>query len=127
MTANLDDIKKQLEEEKTLIEQDLKSIAEPDQKIPGNWKSRYPKYDTRDLDEEAQEVGDYDTEVSLEHQLEKRLVDVNQALGKISEGKFGMCECCGIEIPQERLAANPAARFCVNCTDADVAKHKHAK
>lgn len=125
MSKKYDDLKKTLQDEKSLIEVDLKSIADPDKKIEGNWRSRYPMLDTQDLDEEAQAVGAYDTEVSLEHQLENRLADVNHALEKIEDGKFGVCECCGKEIPHERLVVNPAARFCVNCMKDDVAKHNH--
>ena len=50
---------------------------------------------------------------ALSDNLELRLKDVNNALGQIESGTYGICKVCGEEIPEERLKANPAA-------DADI-------
>jgi RNA polymerase-binding transcription factor DksA len=44
-----------------------------------------------------------------------RLAEVEAALGRRRAGGYGVCEVCGREIPEERLAARPAARTCVAC------------
>jgi len=44
---------------------------------------------------------------------EAHLADVERALGKLGDGRFGICETCGKPIPDERLEARPASRFCV--------------
>ena len=37
------------------------------------------------------------------------------ALQKIKEGTYGICEGCGEDIPEERLCAIPWTRFCAKC------------
>lgn len=52
-------------------------------------------------------------ELSLQEDLDGRLADVTRALDKLDSGTYGTCETCGEPIPDERLEAVPAARFCV--------------
>ena len=58
---------------------------------------------------------------ALSDHLELRLRDVNNALKRMEDGTYGICEVCKEPIPLERLKANPAA-------DADIehAKETHA-
>ena len=44
---------------------------------------------------------------------EAHLADVSRALAKLDEGRYGICETCGQPIPDERLEARPATRFCL--------------
>jgi DnaK suppressor protein len=37
------------------------------------------------------------------------------ALKRMDEGTYGTCESCGCRIADERLAAMPATRFCLDC------------
>ncbi len=41
--------------------------------------------------------------------------EIYQALGRIAEGTFGICEDCGKRISQRRLRANPSATLCIEC------------
>ncbi len=43
------------------------------------------------------------------------LNDVDAALTRITEGRYGRCEDCGEPIAHERLLAQPAARRCIGC------------
>ncbi len=43
------------------------------------------------------------------------LVEVNDAVGRLADGTYGQCESCGSPVGNERLAALPAARTCVEC------------
>jgi DnaK suppressor protein len=40
---------------------------------------------------------------------------IDAALGRIRDGEYGYCAVCGEEIPEKRLALNPAAPHCVRC------------
>lgn len=40
---------------------------------------------------------------------------IDQALERLDEGTFGLCERCGEEISLERLTARPVTTFCINC------------
>jgi RNA polymerase-binding transcription factor DksA len=42
------------------------------------------------------------------------LDDVTHALHRLGNGTYGLCEGCGKPIPDERLEALPAARFCLD-------------
>ena len=60
---------------------------------------------------------DYEEEVTL-GLLEKEdqlLREVNDALDRIDQGTFGVCENCGQRIPKRRLDALPYARYCLRC------------
>ena len=47
----------------------------------------------------------------------KMLVEINDALRRIDEGVFGICEGNSKSIPKARLNAIPWARFCVACAE----------
>jgi len=112
-------LKKKLEEEKTAIENQLKRFAKKDIKPPGDWDTIFPKWDGEAggsaLEKAADEVEEYEARLPVEFSLETRLKDINLALEKIKEGRYGICEKCRKEIPQERLQVYPEARFCLKC------------
>ena len=57
---------------------------------------------------------------SLSEASNRRLTQINNALERIKQGKFGICLECGKEIPQGRLEAIPYAALCIACqTKAD--------
>jgi RNA polymerase-binding protein DksA len=43
------------------------------------------------------------------------LHEIEEALERIKDGSFGLCENCKKRIPKERLKAIPYARLCVDC------------
>ena len=45
----------------------------------------------------------------------KILIEINDALKRIDDGTYGICESRGEQIPKERLKAIPWARYCVAC------------
>ncbi|MGV3570794.1 MAG: TraR/DksA family transcriptional regulator [Ramlibacter sp.] len=47
------------------------------------------------------------------------LAQVNAALLRVQEGSYGVCDACGDDIDERRLAAVPAARFCTACQSVD--------
>ena len=40
---------------------------------------------------------------------------IREALARIEEGTFGICDRCGEEISLKRLRARPVANFCIAC------------
>jgi len=51
----------------------------------------------------------------VERSLEQTLDDINVALKRIENGKYGECDNCDSTIPRERLEALPAACICLDC------------
>ena len=45
----------------------------------------------------------------------KLIVKINEALARIEEGTFGICEMCGEDISEERLKARPVTTLCIDC------------
>jgi len=43
--------------------------------------------------------------------IERELRDIDDALRRLDEGTYGVCAACGRAIPDERLEANPTARY----------------
>src|SRR5687768_11948507 len=52
---------------------------------------------------------------ALVGQLEETLMEVERALAKLDDGKYGECEICGKDIGEARLEAMPATRYCIDC------------
>lgn len=116
----INELKQKLDKEKIALEEQLKKFAKKDEKLPGDWDTRFPKFNGGEagsaaLEKAADEVEEYSTLLSVEHSLEMRLKNIDLALEKIKKGKYGLCEKCGKEIPLERLEVAPEARFCLKC------------
>ena len=114
----LEEIKKELKRKKNLLEQELKNFAKKDEKLEGDWDTKYPKFESsasNNLEEAADEVEEYSNLLPVEYSLETKLVDINKALDKVEKGNYGICEKCGKKIAVERLKVSPEAKNCLNC------------
>ncbi len=57
----------------------------------------------------------------------KLILKIKEALGRIEDGTFGVCEECGEEISEERLKARPVTTLCIACkTKAEEEEKKKA-
>jgi DnaK suppressor protein len=116
----IEKLKQQLEEEKTTVENNLKSFAKEDGNMKGDWDTKFPKLDNNvsgssSLEAAADEVEEYSTLLPQEHSMEIKLQNINIALEKIKNGEYGICENCKKEIPIERLRISPESKLCLNC------------
>jgi RNA polymerase-binding transcription factor DksA len=59
------------------------------------------------------ETFEREKDLSILEQVEAELADVDHAMRRLDEGTYGTCEVCGKVIPDERLEAMPATRFCL--------------
>jgi DnaK suppressor protein len=47
---------------------------------------------------------------------ERKLISkIREALDRIDDGTFGICESCGEEISEKRLKARPVTTLCIDC------------
>jgi len=59
---------------------------------------------------------------------ERRLIlKIREALTRIEDGTFGVCEGCGEDISESRLLARPVATLCVECKREQEREEKLAK
>lgn len=51
-------------------------------------------------------------------QREQQLLgEIRNALQRLEEGEYGVCESCGAQISRRRLQALPWARYCLECAE----------
>ena len=99
------------------ITSDIQNIAEETLK-------KTPKESSGDISGYSYHMADvatdnYDREfsMSLASNERKFLYELDDALKKIEEGTFGVCEVCKELITKTRLRAVPYARQCVKCQE----------
>lgn len=105
---------KLLKKKEKQLQKQLTHIARKRKSLKGDYKTRFPFFG-RGKDEDAQEVTQYESRLSLEHQLESELEKVQKAIKNISDGKYGVCKVCGKLISPERLKIYPEAEHCMEC------------
>lgn len=114
---DIEKYKKLLTAEQEKLQGELSNIAVRDNESVGGWQAKGENSDRENADlgelaDRMEELGDRE---ALESTLESRLGNVNDALKRIEEGTYGMCEVGGQahEIENERLDANIAAKTCL--------------
>ena len=107
-TQTLARLKEALLTEKDHLEKGLSRFATATD-VSGSYETRIEDMGT-DPDENASEVEEYVDNLALEQTLEAQLKDVNDALEKMRQGTYGVCEKTGKEISLDRLEAYPGAR-----------------
>ena len=87
-------IQKKLEGEKKRLIKDLRFFAKKDPQLKGNWLTRFPFFglNRSHKDESAEEIEGYENLLPVEHTLELRLKDIENALIKVKKGNYGRCE-----------------------------------
>lgn len=107
--------KDRLLKEKTLLEEELATVGRKDPVNPKDWQATVDDsmVDSADENEVADVLEEFEEHKAILTQLETQLGDVNDALKKIEDGKYGICELSGEPIERERLEANPSARTSV--------------
>jgi len=111
--------KSRLEKEKEELEKLLSNFASKDEKSNDDWNTEYPNInpDERDPEDLVDEVEEYVDLLPQEYALEIKLKNTKEALEKIKNGTYGICENCNKEMSQERLEANPSAKKCLDCIE----------
>jgi DnaK suppressor protein len=101
------DLRQQLLDMKTklLEEMELESKAERE----GN---KDEGLDTYDL---ASEERDREISFILSDRERSKAKHIDDALQRMEEGSYGVCDACGLEIAEERLTAMPFTRLCRDC------------
>ena len=80
---------------------------------------------TREVKKDQEHLSDYADIATLEsdrtfqlriRDRERKLIKkIDQAITRIDEGTFGLCERCGEDIGIERLKARPVTTYCIDC------------
>jgi RNA polymerase-binding transcription factor DksA len=109
-------IKDKLIDKKRSIISQLQKFAKKNKKIKDDFKTEFPNIGYHQ-DENADEVSEYENKLSVEHELENELKNIEGALKKTSENTYGICSVCGEKINPKRLEVMPEATLCVKCSE----------
>jgi DnaK suppressor protein len=69
----------------------------------------------QDIGDEAANIYNKQVLLSLNENERTRLQEVDEALDRIENGMYGICEECGGPISLKRLEVRPVAKYCVPC------------
>lgn len=122
--------KKDLENFKALLEQQRAKIADGLSHIQKDNLNRSQKDASGDLSgysfhmaDQATDNFDRDFSLDLASSGQDLLNAIDEALEKIKEGTYGLCENCEKPISAKRLKAVPYAKLCIKCKEQEEKKH----
>lgn len=99
-----------------MIQKQKKSLVEEKAKLTEKIKElkHFPDYGDNE-DDNAKELADFESNLSIEEQLELLIKKINKALEAIEDGTYGKCKKCNRLIETGRLEIMPYADVCVTC------------
>jgi DnaK suppressor protein len=68
-----------------------------------------------DFEEQAADLENQGALEAIENSEIHEIREIQEALRRISEGTYGVCTKCGIDIDPKRLKAQPTATRCISC------------
>jgi DnaK suppressor protein len=75
-----------------------------------NGKENYP-----DPNDRASLESDRNFELRIRDRERKLIMKMQEAIKRIDDGTFGICEVCGGQISEKRLIARPVTTLCIDC------------
>lgn len=105
-----------LEEMRSLLEEAGKTVSEMTSDT-----TNFP-----DPNDRATQESDRTFELRIRDRERKLLNKIREALEKIDNGTFGICEMCGEEISEARLKARPVTTYCIDCKMEQEKKEKRS-
>jgi DnaK suppressor protein len=105
--------KERLESFRELLNERLKAIlGEAEKTVKGmtNDRDSFP-----DPTDRANLETDRNFLLRIRDRERKLIGKIKEALARIDDGTFGICEECGDDISEERLKARPMTTLCIDC------------
>ena len=96
-----------------LIEAKKRILQEVNQKV--KTESNTLKFEIGDIYDLASSERDRELSLILGDRDREKLSEIDDALGRINDSTYGVCEECGEQIAEDRLRALPFTRVCVEC------------
>ncbi|MCR8634946.1 TraR/DksA C4-type zinc finger protein [Paenibacillus radicis (ex Xue et al. 2023)] len=112
-SQQLQGLKSVLQEEKQWLEEKLES----NDHFGLNESLRFQTGELSTNDNHPADLGtemfERSKDIALNESRERHLTDVTEALHRMDNGKYGLCNTCGTPIPYERLQAVPTTLYCM--------------
>lgn len=104
-----------------------------------NWRDELQKTHNRSMQNMQEEPGVYadpndQASIETERDFDIRIKDrerqlvrkIEQAIGRVREGEYGLCDSCGADIAHKRLLARPVTTLCIECkTEQEQGERTH--
>lgn len=68
-----------------------------------------------DPNDRATVESDRNFELRIRDRERKLMNKIEEAIGRIDDGSYGICDGCGEDIAIKRLEARPVAKYCIDC------------
>ncbi len=112
--AQLQSFKTRLTKEQAILQEELARMGTRNPNNPSDWEPMAVAGEFgADRNDNADIIETLHENNAAMNELEVRLKGVNEALARIEDGTYGICEVSQEEIEMGRLEANPAARTCI--------------
>lgn len=111
-----------LEEFKTLLNEQLDSLLQDVGKTVSEMTEENPNFP--DPTDRASLESDRNFELRIRDRERMLINKIRQALQRIEDGTFGLCESCEEKIGEERLRARPVTTLCIDCKTEQERKEK---
>lgn len=114
-TKDLEYFKAKLERELVEVTEELQNVGRVNPGNPKDWEAVHDdisESERAEPNEVADKIEGFESNTAILNQLEIRFNEIKDALQRMNDGKYGICEVSGNEIERDRLEANPAARTC---------------
>ena len=117
--ADLKSLRQQLSRRRDVLREEVRRVKEE--------QAEQPRPSAHDEQEDAGELGEENIRHAVRYAEQERdqleLRDIDDALDRMDKGRYGECVDCGVDIPLNRLQAQPAAPRCLKCQS--VFEHSH--
>jgi len=96
-----------------LLTQKINELLEDAEKTVADMtdsKENYP-----DPTDRASLESDRNFELRMRDRERRLIAKMQEAIKRIDDGEFGVCEVCGGPISEKRLVARPVTTYCIDC------------
>ena len=83
--------------------------------------------DIGDILDSVSEERTRELDMILTDREKQKLKQIDDALERVEEKTYGLCEECGVKIPRARLKVVPFAKYCVECKEVIEREEKYTR
>lgn len=108
---------------KGILQEEMKILLEEAEKTVSEMTADTTSFP--DPNDRATQESDRTFELRIRDRERKLLNKIREALERIDNGTFGVCEMCGEEISEARLKARPVTTLCIDCKIEQEKSERH--
>jgi DnaK suppressor protein len=115
--------KEKLEYFRQVLNEEMNNLRQEAEKTVSEMTSENGNFP--DPNDRATQESDRSFELRIRDRERKLIKKIKEALDRIDDGTFGICEVCGEEISEGRLKARPVTTLCIDCKMEEERQERH--